>query len=189
MTTPHGLVKILKDKNGLLKPKRRITLGNSDTEVLIIGCSNLKKYVPSQIPSHWSVVSIPGANTQLINDLLVKSTPSSLPKLKHIIIAVGINDRDNDFETPIMQCLASAKAYIGTNGLTHFQGIPINRHVLSSKQITNLELINTNAAKLLKEHYIPPPNLVRTTSDGVHYLQETLNQIIKSMITTVNHLN
>ena len=186
---PHGVVKVIKDKNSLLKPNRNFVFGNADTEVVVLGDSNLKKYTSSQIPSHWSVVSIPGVTIKLVNELLIKSTPNKLPNLKHLIIAVGINDRDNAKPTLITDCLTNAQTFIGPLGIIHFQGIPINKDVLRKVQITNLETVNNAAAQLLTTNYIEPPTPCTTTQDGVHYLQDTLKKILSSMISHITKPN
>ena len=164
-------------------------MGNQQTEVLVIGGSNLRKYSPSQIPSHWSVVSIPGADLKLINDILVKRTPNILSSLRHVIVAVGINDRDKTTRVPIRDCLCSAKYFIGTGGSVHFQGIPVNTDAFGETQIKRLEYINTNAKEMLMKNYIAPPMIFSTAPNGVHYKDETLTKILNNMINHISHLN
>ena len=156
------------------------------TKVLVIGDSNLRlienEKLKGRIPKNWTINCIPGANLGLINKLLLE-LPKKTPMLTDIIISAGMCDNSNTSAnlTTTLNAALSLKKRI------HFQGIVINDKILNDTQIKNLTKINNNAKQHANTFYIKPPKTFSTTSDGIHYLAETVERIFCSMKMHTQH--
>ena len=103
--------------------------------------------------------------------------------LTDIIISAGMCDNNNT--TP--QLTTTLNTALSLKKRIHFQGIVINDKTLQDTQIKNLTKINNNAKQHANILYIKPPKTFSTTSDGIHYLAETVEKVFYSMKMHIQH--
>jgi hypothetical protein len=169
--------------------KTRITFtSRRDTQILIIGDSNLQRAHEHAIPDDWEIHSIPGTTLQHIKKILENTTIHE--NIKHIILAAGINDRKNLTKHQIDQ-LAETKNFIENKNITtHFLGVSYSA-TLPLRQQENLTYLNNEALVLFGETYIQPlrPTQTLTIADNIHHEFETTQRILSSIRKHLNFLS
>jgi len=154
-----------------------------ETEVLLVGDSNLRLFTPP--PGGWQVACIPGLNLAQLATIL-KSTVKP-PNLKHIIVSAGINDRDSSDTSSLVECLKVGRSPFRT---IHFQSIVFSRD-LDLRQTNNLTRLNKVARDLdfvrtISSHSIKPKF---KDQFQIHYDKNTAMQIFENMISHITSLN
>lgn len=166
----NGLHTVITSKKNL-----NITL-HGNTNVLIIGDSNLRSIDKRTIPHNVQVICIPGARLELITDIL-KAFPTSI-SLKCIIIAVGmchLEDCTIPEIRPLFEAIDKGRIPLA------FMGTSVPEIRLKKSEIDMLHDINAQAMTIFKERYIPPLRHP-VTDNKVHYSYDTANNIFKLMM-------
>lgn len=153
-----------------------------NTEVLLIGDSNLRSYTTA--PPGWQVVCIPGLHltqlTNLFNGLPKDGSP------KHIVISAGINDRASSTPSVVTDCIKAAKRP-GTT--VHFQSINFSKD-LDQQHIRNLQKINRIATEHDGVFTIPQiANPVFKDLDFIHHSDSTASKIFDETLSHIASLN
>jgi hypothetical protein len=151
---------------------------DSTVKSMIIGSSNLRQTLESDLEDNSHVVCIPGANLQYItlvtkqlNDLLQSG---ELTPLSHIVVTTGLNNRNDKELPPISDLLHTLDALPeGVNGI--YMGVSAERDKMTQKQLSNLDFINNEAATRTGQ-FIPPLDFCKFGHD-IHYDDETVHNV------------
>jgi hypothetical protein len=165
-----GSKTIVEDKNNI-----NIEL-TDNTKVLIIGDSNLRKMDAKLFNSDCHIICIPGANLDLINNIM-QELPVALT-LTDIIITAGICDSNNT-QAPIDKCLAAVNRL---KVRKHFLGLSWNTRILSRQQSKNLSRINNFAESDESTNYIKPPINLYFAEDGIHLQMKSVKLITDKIL-------
>jgi len=160
---------------------------NDVCRVLVIGDSNLRGM--TALPEDYQIECIPGAHLDMIARTIVRM---NIPDgVQHIVIAAGINDRDEDRTTALnglTQCLRAASE---TNATAHFLGVSFPDSMHESAAET-LNAINERARSTYKRNYIPALRTDEVTTkrgDSVHYDRDTCAAIQDKIVAHFYSLN
>ena len=138
----------------------------AEFEILVIGDSNTKRMtsIPKQWENRLAIHSYPGAHIRHATIMLRKS--QVFPHTQHVILAMGINDRDANFHSTIKKYISALCSIIPKkfpNAKLHFPLLPQNLDVLQHQQITAMyKFLTSKQVNLLKY----PSNL--TFLDNIH---------------------
>ena len=157
-----------------------------DCPVLVIGDSQVKNLI---LNPRFQVESFSGGRYPWITEVVPNlDLPDSLD---HIVLAVGINDRDANFSQvtgpTLRTCLDSLRT---TRRKIHFLGIDLPQN-FTREQEDQVKRINRLAAELVGEDfYIKPDEYFATVEDdGLHYDEDTLKDISNRMKHHFDFLN
>ena len=154
-------------------------------ETLVVGDSNLRDFDPA--PLGWMVCCLPGLRISLLTQLLKLSKIP--PNIKHIIISVGINDRDSESSVSLIECLKVAR---GEGRTVHFQTIVFSKTLLPNQKLL-LTKLNKTARDLDWVKTIPSdlkePTFKDFLTQNIHYDKETSAHIFNNMMSHINSLN
>ena len=159
---------------------------NEHSKTVVVGDSNTRHF--TDVQADWQVDCLPGLD--------IKEAIATLRKMKltdtleTIILHVGINDRNADFQSGLPQDF--------TNLVEHFQGkykrilvtgIPCT-HLPEAEQI-NIGRLNELFKWSMKDDFIPTLDegdirIKMTDPHQIHFTEKTASLLVKSM---VNHLN
>jgi hypothetical protein len=151
---------------------------DSTVKSMVIGSSNLRQTLESDLDVNTHVVCIPGANIQYItlvtkqlNELLRRG---ELTPLSNIVVTTGLNNRDDEELPPIADLLHSLDGLPdGVNGV--YMGVSAERHKMTTKQLSNVDFINTEAARRGSQ-FIPPLETCKFRH-SIHYDDETAHNV------------
>lgn len=151
---------------------------------IIIGDSNTRKF--THPPKDWCVLTIPGADTNTINELVDKN---KFEDISNIILAYGINDRETHnptIDVVLKKLISNPDHKILVVGVA----LP---EVTMDHWRENIHNINGefNKPKHPNYKYIPPldQRLVQMEKDGIHYTEETATYTFINIINQVKSLN
>lgn len=157
-----------------------------ETKAIIIGDSNLKNIQEDIIPDQWQVEVLPGA---LFSHVI--QAVNNLPERPvDIIISVGINHRDWDFKERTYGELSKLRELSTKRGHNiRAVGVGINPELDDVTQ-QNLRDINLRLFAIFSDRYIAPlpSNQVFTSSDNIHYTEETAGKLLGSIVNHINRL-
>ena len=161
---------------------------NSTCQTLVIGDSNLK--LARHLPSDWQVISFPGLKFEEKLYLLLGLSTGNLPP--NIIIAVGMNNRDDPFE----KCTKPTMDHILTKLLKNLQPSPtrifavgVSAPHMEPFVDRNIRRINEHLAHTFADRFIQPlksDEIKMTGGTGIHYNQVTVDKIINSIYIHLN---
>jgi len=142
--------------------------------VLILGDSQMKNL--QGLPRDFQVESFCGTRFRWLTEVLRKNQlPSSI---KEIVLAAGINCRDDDLTRTLPELTECLDELRKTGRKLHFLGVNIPKG-FGKKLIDNLEDLNDYVQTVKDVGFIErlPYNSVRTGLDGLHYDNITLGLI------------
>ena len=160
----------------------------ADTECLIIADSNLKYLTNDDIPSGFQVDSFSGANfTNIVG--VIKDLPND--KINHLFLAIGINHKDDNFETrtwPAMEGVLQMARDKAKTGVTTVE-VSINQRFAQNRK-DNLKQVNRQLRRCAN-NYVPPlyEHEIFVDQDGVHYTRDTQLRILKNIIANASPKN
>lgn len=165
-----------------------ITPDSSETSVIVVGDSNLRKTM--LIPKYWQINSLPGANLCNITNGISKLT--GVPKQFTVIIQAGVNHRsyhNTDDEHDIRSMLFDARRNPSI-GEIFFNGVSIPADMDAADADRLNRLNRFMEAELGGDYYIPPlqqadVRVAHNDRFGIHYDQATVDRISAKMIRHV----
>jgi hypothetical protein len=190
--TVHGTANILPPSSPrydvTVRDKNDTTVSvRPDCRVLILGDSNLRFL--SGLPADYQVECFPGAKIFHITDVLnALQKPLSC---QHVLLAVGINHRDQDYQKVTSPALTTClQALRGTGCTGHFLGVSVQEK-LAVDMKENVSRLNAAARSTFQQHFIQPlpSDKVSTKRDGIHYETYTVNLIKESIVSHFVSLN
>jgi hypothetical protein len=166
------------------KPDWSITAESTETSVIVVGDSNLKK--TRIIPNYWQINALPGANLCNIANGISKLTGK--PKQFTIILQAGMNHRsshDIHDEQNIKEMLFDARRNPSIDEI-YFNGVSIPMTMNSAHADRLARLNRFMEAELGHEYYIAPLDqadvtMVADDPWGIHYDQATVDRISAAM--------
>jgi hypothetical protein len=163
----------------------RLHLDNN-TKTLIIGDSNMKH--AQTIPDGWKICAFSGMNMSHLPNVL-KNTTGSAPT--RIVLTIGINDRDNEFETqtaPLMDTAISKLKEKFPNA-EHY-AVGISSKELPTRMKENIANINNKLSIDFGKNFIKPLNSmdigIAPDRFKIHHNQVTVDKILNSIIARLN---
>jgi len=167
---------------------------NEETSIVIIGDSNTK--LMDKRFSNTQIETFPGANILSITNTLIQSKLESKDKTKveHIVISVGINDREEQNQSQLKENFHKLIKIAKEQGKNiHFQGISFDPTKIPEEQQKNITFINSLAKEIPDlVHYIPEIiDIEVSPSDpyGIHFTQNTANKLVAYTYQHLNALN
>jgi ribA/ribD-fused uncharacterized protein len=154
-----------------------------DKPILIIGDSNLSNI---QAPnSNVQIESFPGGNFYNIRTMLQRTLKSKINTTlaQHIIISVGINDRNNkphSTSIPELRKVIHSAKELFQNATVHIAQINFSTE-LSDLHKTNLRTLNDYISKLSLCENLKrlPHSKFRVVDDNIHWTYKTANAILE----------
>ena len=150
----------------------------AEFEILVIGDSNTKRMtsIPEQWENRLAIHSYPGAHIRHATIMLRKA--QVFPHTQHVILAMGINDRDANFHSTIRKYISALCSIVPKkfpNAKLHFPLLPQTLDEEQDQQVSAMyKYLTSRQVNLLKN----PSNL--TFLDNIH-LDE------RSAIATIEH--
>jgi len=160
-----------------------------ETQVLILADSNLQ--FTREIPHNWEVLSVSGlkieAATSILQDLSEAQTADTL---KHVVIAVGINDR-RDSKPPLADCIRSAAGLkFGLRKVSFLEVVdPGSAWTKDLNASANIQRLNQAARSAIDVHFVPAPSDPTYHGAGFHFDAAYTDKIIKVLNMHVTSLN
>lgn len=154
----------------------------TDTHTLVLGDSNLKHFLETDIPLGWQVEIIPGGKLQHVFEQLRKLPPM---RPQNIVLAIGINHRSDNFQyitTPALDKLQDIARSTGHR--LHATCVSINPRLPDSIQ-DNIIHFNTWLTKIFADRTIKPVpeyNVKTTPKDQIHYTHFTLEKMWANIV-------
>lgn len=162
---------------------------NSETEVLIVADSNLQ--FAREIPRNWELLSVSGLKiesaTSILQDL---PEPQSGTAFKHVIIAVGINDR-RDSKPPLADCVRSAAGRSsGTRTVSFLEVVdPGSTRTKELNASANIQRLNQAARSATNVNFVPAPCDPTFHGAGFHFDAAYTEKIIQQLNNHIVSLN
>ena len=165
---------------------------SNDTRVLVIGDSNLRHVDATALPDDWEVHSFPGCKFKHVSAIASRCTPPTA--LKHVIVQVGINHRDEGVDSrPDLEIARMARFTRDLCKSVSVTGLSV-ADTLDSQALQMVGIIN----RILKDsrdlHYIEPlgfdeVGIADPLGSGIHHDEATVARIMSSMVAHVQSLN
>lgn len=171
--------------------KRRCDLKcvNPEVDTIIFSDSNGRQWTSA--PASWEIFVFPGAH---LNDVERMLTCTAIPiQIKHLIIAVGINERNQRTDLITRRLVHVASFRQKCMGTTlYFLMVPQHPNFTPS-QAAQISHLNKTAHDLFDKDFIvcPPTGQIipLTPDDQVHYSKETADAVINRVIKHIQSLN
>lgn len=153
---------------------------------LIVGDSNLSNF-PDFFNKDLQVECYPGSHFRHAQALMEKTIPSPTVTVEKVILAFGINGRENKAETTIKNvqgALRSTKRKFPYAQIW-IPKVNFSPHLPGEEQ-DNLESLNLHLERNMP--YIPllPEDRFQTEADDIHWTPETARAIFEHWMTTLN---
>ena len=193
--TSHEYAELRKKKIHIYPNKSRPSttdlseMPHPETQVLILADSNLQ--FTREIPHNWEVLSVSGlkieAATSILQDLPEAQTADTL---KHVVIAVGINDR-RDSKPPLADCIRSAAGLkFGLRKVSFLEVVdPGSARTKDLNASANIQRLNQAARSATDVHFVPAPSDPTYHGAGFHFDAAYTDKIIKVLNMHVTSLN
>lgn len=193
--TAHEYAELRKKKIHIYPNKSRPSttdlsqMPHPDTQVLILADSNLQ--FTREIPHNWEVLSVSGlkveAATSILQDLPEAQTADTL---KHVIIAVGINDR-RDSKPPLADCIRNAAGpKLGLRKVSFLEVVdPGAARTKDLNASANIQRLNQAARSAPNLHFVPAPSDPTYHGVGFHFDSAYTDKIIKMLNMHITSLN
>ena len=175
--------------NSRPSPAELSKIPQAGAEVLLIGDSNLQ--FVREIPDKWQVLSISGLKLESAAAILQGiPEPSQDDPLKHVILAVGLNDRRTT-KPPLTDCVRAAAGTKYQRRRVSFLEVtdPGCARTKDPAATNNIQRLNQAARSLPDVHFIPAPDSPTFHGIGFHFDPPYTNKIIKSIAGNVHSLN
>jgi hypothetical protein len=166
---------------------------SKDTDVLVIGDSNLRRVDATTLPDNWEVHAFPGGKFKHVTAVISKMRRNNT--LKEVVVQVGINHRnDVDVEDRTSSEIAAMERVLsGLAARVSVTGISV-ADTLSPWEAGTVGRINEILRDHRSFHYIEP---LRVDEVGIadpeymaiHYDGPTLAKVMSSMVAHVRSLN
>lgn len=153
----------------------------------LIGDSNLCTWGGVPLPPTFNIDSFSGCRLADVTDVLDRSL-ALLSNVDDIVLAVGINDRNTTSDS-ILSALQSIDQWrVNHSKRILFSSVPIFRN-LSSKQLDNIEFINTTARDIFGDAYVTCCDQTQvelrdgeSKTNGIHYTLQTADIIVVNLM-------
>lgn len=160
-------------------------------KILILGTSNLSSITESPLPN-IQIESYPGARVLHFSTLLDKAEKNRKFEPEHVIISVGMNDKNNNPNTTTIpnlgKLLAKAKSVFPNSKIYMPQVTYSDR--LHPNECSNLQTINKFIAQISEPitaiTKLPGRVGLRRPDDPVHYDKSTANKILRHWLLNLN---
>lgn len=150
---------------------------NIRTHTLILSDSNMRMVEVSKIPAGWQLAVLPGARLEHLPPIM---TQLPYNRLTNIIIAVGINNRQDANTSPSLATMEQIVELLHKKSRNAYTlGVSFHNHFPPYEQDKMLQ-INRMLASLDGVHYINPVGRDETTTlsaTNIHYNQSTVSTI------------
>ena len=157
----------------------------SDREIYLIGTSNLAR-IPPHSYTNIQIDSFSGATTHHFLQTIHRTSPH--PHVKHLIISIGLNNRDlhpDKTTNKQLNQLYQEACTVFPNAQIHIPIIHYSQSLPRTQQ-TNLNKINS----FIESHYSHltpiPPQHFHTQGDGIHWTEGTAQRILTNWLTQLN---
>ena len=157
----------------------------SDKEIYLIGTSNLAR-IPAHANANVQIDSFSGATTYHFLQAIHRTPPH--PHVKHLIISIGINNRELHPEKTTnkqLNLLYQGACTVFPNAQIHIPLIHFSPHLTRTEQ-ANLTRVNTFITSHYNHLTVIPPHQFHTQGDGIHWTQETARRILTNWLTQLN---
>lgn len=162
-------------------------------DTLIVGDSNLGRITSSPL-DQIQIESFPGAHFQNFTDMLKVPQQSKTKNPKHIILDIGINDRNSNVQTTAGRNLTTlVNKLADRNQSSEIYLTEINySDQLSKQERSNLDDINGTMFELESQseriHVIHKlhPSKFQTMHDNIHWTKNTANSMIRHWLSSLN---
>lgn len=148
----------------------------TETKVLVIGDSNLRRLDTSVMSEDWHVVCVPGADLALTK-LFIDALPDK-HSLTDIIVTTGMCNL-NDDAVDVSPCL---NALDRLKVRKHVLGVSFDERKFTHRQVSLLRELNRLAERETSVNYVPPLDGVKTTADGIHYTGPSMKLITQKLV-------
>jgi len=157
----------------------------SSTCVLVVADSNSKPV--QRILAGWELIAIGGLNLVKARNIARRISRATMPSLRLVIFAVGINDKDNR-AVDVHDCAQAAHV---SGVKLHFQTIPQPpRNSVTQLAPQAINSINEEASDISYVRMIPVPATVTFQNPtSIHYTQRTVDMFVLGWIRHLNALN
>ena len=147
----------------------------SEKEIYLIGTSNLAR-IPPHAHDNVQIDSFAGATTYHFLQAIHRTTPQ--PHIKHLIISIGINNRElhpDKTTNKQLNLIYQRACTVFPNAQIHIPHIHFSQHLPHTDQ-ANLTRVNNFITT--HYHYLTtiPPQQFHTQGDGIHWTQETVRR-------------
>ena len=198
-TTSPGSHSPRQTQRKLFKPWRaekgkKWTLPTISAPTLIIGDSNLSNISKSRTSSKdLDICSYPGAKFYSFTKFL-KETTKTFAHVKHLVLSIGINERDNHPKAtslPNMRKLLAAAHSVFPEAKIYLASLQWDPKRITSSQDANLNSLQDGFKDLKQVRLIPTLahskfEIQRSDQYGVHWTMETGNDMLDHWL---QHLN
>jgi len=159
------------------------------TTTLIVADSNGKAFADTELPDDYQVYSFSGMKLSQAANLITRST-DHLRHVRHIIVAVGINDRSCNNDSEIISSLNNVKDWgIHNQKRVVFTGIPTAPQ-LQEKEARIVSHINELADDIFEDDFLQSVHTsqfaVQFDKTGIHYTSSTAAKILRIIIRFLN---
>ena len=158
---------------------------HGEKEIYLIGTSNLAR-IPPYAQDNVQIDSFSGATTHHFLQAIHRTPPQ--PHIKHLIISIGINNRELHPEKTTnkqLNLIYQKACTVFPNAQIHIPLIHFSTQLPLTDQ-ANLTKVNN----FITSHYdhltTIPPQHFHTQGDGIHWTQETARRILTHWITQLN---
>jgi len=161
---------------------------NKDCEVLVIGDSNLQ--FVRHIPNNWELLSISGLRIEDATPILQGIPEPDDCTVKHVILAIGLNDRRQS-KPPLADCIRAAAGRKHGRRLVSFLEV-VDPGFGRTKELTatqNIERLNQAARSTKEVKFVPAPENPTFHGSGFHFDPEYTDKIIKCLGMHILSLN
>jgi hypothetical protein len=161
----------------------------TDCTTLIIGDSNIRYF--RDLPANWQAIGFPGLR---FNERLAKlfEKPEG-PQPLNIVVAVGINNRAENFRQVITRSIDEVTKSVQKNlPLSTLWTVGVSARQLNGLSMENISLINNRLKKIAGKHFIEPLPTKEiglrkdNTPQQIHHDQVTADKVLLSIITSLN---
>ncbi len=163
----------------------RTSTPSSHHSVQIVGDSNTLMLASIAIPGDFNIDSFAGAKLSDTVRILETSLSENSP-IKTVVIAVGINDRDNSPDRILSELQSLAGWRLKNEIDMVFLSVPIFDH-FSKSQVDTIQYINQVASDLFAETFViccerDQMCLNNMRNGGIHYDKKTAQVIMNNLI-------
>jgi hypothetical protein len=158
-------------------------------QVLIIGDSNLQ--FVRNLPENWELLSISGLKVEGAMSILTDlPEPLEDDPLKHVILAVGLNDR-HSCKPPLADCVRAAAGLKHKRRRVSFLEVvdPGSARTKEPHTSVNIQRLNQAARSSTEVNFIPAPTRVTYDGAGYHFDESYTCEIIQCLESNIFSLN
>lgn len=151
---------------------------------IVVTDSNMSKLTEAHIPSDWYLSNNRGVNISQTIDLINNMTIT--PELKYIVLAVGINDRENGrtISAKFLRELGKAISVKAQDGITVIFSATAYGPKLPKNEAETIDYFNSSVQETYPLNYIPTlsPTEITSSSDHIHHTVDSTLKIWHKII-------